>query len=71
MAKAGKPNTPTMKDVGKAIQQITNAIVKMAKVLTDLNNRLSIVEKKPIESTINMLSESELAEVGLNKTKDS
>ena len=71
-------------DVAKAIKEITNSMIKMANVLDQVNKRLIKVEqeqnnptrpldifKNNIESTINLMSKSELAEVGLSKKKDS
>ena len=83
MVKVGTNKIPTITDISEAIVQITNSMSKIAKVLDLINNRLLTVEKEQknptrpidlfkenVESTINMLSESELSEIGLKK-KDS
>ena len=74
MVKVGTNKKHNIKDLSKAIVQITDAMSKIAKVLDLINNRLITVEKEqklnPLWSTINMLSKSELAEIGLIK-KDS
>jgi hypothetical protein len=83
MVKVGTNKKHNIKDLSEAIVQITDAMSKIAKVLDLINNRLITVEKEQknptrpinlfkenVESTINMLSKSELSEIGLIK-KDS